>query len=143
MSDHIPTGTVMGRVHDCLVREFGRLTPGLTDDGRAQLVYLPGGRYATVVVMSSENTVTVRKMVGAPDLTEPGVAEFLLREHSKFLYGRFELNDDHLVVEHTIGVDCLTTALPTAVRAVHSVACDAEQLLQQVEVLGKDEQQLD
>ena len=140
MSDHIPTETVMGRVHDCLVREFGRLTPELIDEGRTQLVYLPGGRYATTVVLSSENTGYVRKALGPADLSEPGVAEFLLREHSKFLFGRFELNDDFIVVEHTIMVDCLTEALPLTVRAVHSIACDAVQLLTQVEVLGTDEQ---
>jgi hypothetical protein len=70
--------------------------------------------------------VTVRKPVGTADFTRPGLADYLLSEHSRWLFGRFERNDHMLVVEHTLSTNSLTAeTLVRVVHAIHDAACTA------------------
>ncbi len=127
MSD--TTTTVMDRVHDMLAAEFGRCATPVSDDG-VQLVHLPGGRFAIVVRMSSDHTVTVSKLVGEPNWELPGLADFLLRDHSRWLFGRFERNGDLLNVEHTLETAGLTSqALAAVIIGVQLATCEAEKTL--------------
>jgi|GEM_PF-6476217 hypothetical protein len=140
MNGDTSTTTPMSFVHEVLTGEFGRMAPELEDDGRVQPVYLPGGRYAVVIGQSSRTTITVRKMIGRPDFDRPGLADYLLTEHSRWLLGRFERNEDALVVEHTLTLDALTPAtLVRTVRAVHEAATDGERTLIAIGALSEDE----
>ena len=134
------THTPMQTVHDVLAAEFGRMAPPLKDDDQVQLVYLPGGRYALFVCQSTETTVSVRKAVGEPDFTRPGLADYLLTDHRRWLFGRFERNDDMLVIEHTLAIDSLTPeTLVRVVRAVHDAAYRAEHMLLTIGAMEADE----
>jgi len=105
----------MQYVHEVLTGEFGRMTAALEDDGRVQPVYLPGGE-------------------------RPGLADFLLTTHSRWLFGRFERNEDLLVVEHSVTTDSLTpTAIVRIARTVHDEAVNAERTLQAIGALSDDE----
>lgn len=139
MNENTTTATPMAFVHDVLSEEFGRMAPELEDNGRLQPVYLPGGRYAVVVAQSSRTTITIRKMIGRPDFDRPGLAGYLLTEHSRWLLGRFERNEDALVVEHTLTLDALTPeTLVRTVRVVHDAATDSERTLVAIGALSED-----
>ncbi len=132
---------VMQKVHDLMGREFGRLAPDLDEAGDVQLVYLPGGDYALVVARSSPSTVTVHKTVGRPDFSIRGLSDYLLREHSTWLFGRLERNGDALAVEHTLHVAELDGgALATAVKSVHEMAVATERFLSAAGALTHDAQ---
>jgi hypothetical protein len=129
----------MVRIHELLTAEFGRMAAELEDDGRLQPVLLPGGTYVVLVEQSSEHTITVRKPVGRPDFTRPGLAAFLLSEPSHWLFGRYGRVDDMLAVEHTLSLDALTPALLSrVVRVVHEAACDAEHTLVAIGALERE-----
>ena len=139
MIDDTTTTAPMDFVHGVLAEEFGRMAPELEDDGRLQPVYLPGGSYAVVIAQSSPTTITIRKLIGRPDFERPGLADYLLSEHSRWLLGRFERNEDTLVVEHTLTLDALTPGtLVRTVRVVHDAATDAERTLVAIGALSND-----
>lgn len=130
----------MAEVHEILSTEFGRLAPELTQDG-TQLVHLPGGAYAVVVHRSTEETITIHKGIGCPQWDRPGLADFLLREHSRWLLARLERNEDMLAVEYTVLIDGLTPAvLRRAVTTVHQAAIGTERLLVSVGALELGEE---
>ena len=136
------TAPTMSHIHELLRQEFGRMAPSLDEDGTTQLVHLPGGRYAVVCRMTTPATITVSKTV-ALDLTfeQPGLADFLLREHADWLFGRFERVGGALRVEHTVTaahVDGET--LRRIVVAVHSSAFRAEGVLASCGVIDVEEE---
>lgn len=129
----------MGDIHDMLAEEFGRCAPGLDDDEDVQLVYLPGGHYAVCVALSSPMSVTIRKKIGCPRFESPGLADFLLRDHASWMFGRYERVDDTLVVEYSMPTAGLTAdGLGHAVLAVHGCAWAAERTLVAAGVLELD-----
>jgi hypothetical protein len=123
---------IMRRVHELAVEAFGRLASPLASGDVIQPIYLPGGAYATTVVPASPDTLAVRQALGPIDLDEPGIAMFLLREHSKWLYGRVEVIDHDLWIVHCLPVwDLSAQTLSRIVLAVHFSACQMEQLLKE------------
>lgn len=119
--------TMMLQVHELAVAEWGRMAAPLAMDGLVQPLHFPAGRYATIVMPASPDTIQIRQPVGRPDLTAPGLAQFLLREHSSWLLGRLELVEDALLVTHVVPLAQLTgEVLCRAVMAVHASACRLE-----------------
>lgn len=139
----IATHITMHDIHGLLVAEIGRLAPPLIDGEDVQLVHLPGGRYATVLRLSSPDTLTVsKKVANTVDFERPGLAAFLMREHSKFIFGRFEcVGEGDLMVEDSIFVDSAVAGeqIMRVVMAVHAIAVEAHKTLIDVGVIEADD----
>lgn len=133
----------MQRVHELLVQEFGRLARPLADEGKLQLLDIPGGRFAVVLRASSEETLTISKAISDNvDFERPGLADFLLHEHADFIFGRFErVGERGLSVEHSVYAEGITgPQLTRVVLVVHSVAAEAYKTLEAVGVIAKTDE---
>ncbi|MCP9491661.1 MAG: hypothetical protein MSC31_17565 [Solirubrobacteraceae bacterium MAG38_C4-C5] len=134
--------TTMECVHELAVQEFGRLAPPLAHDDSVQLLHLPGGEFAVVVLLSSPETLTVRKAVArGVDFERPGLADFLMREHAELIFGRFErVEENTLSVEHSVFAEAITgSQLARVALAVHEAALGAYKTLLAVGVIDEED----
>lgn len=130
-----PRTATMQHVHEITTREFGRLARPLSEDGDGyvQAIDLPGAQYALSLCMTGDETLTVSLLVhDSVDYDRPGLAPYLLREHSRFLFGRYErVGEAGLAIEHTVFADPTISdgLIKRLVLAIHSSTIDTIQTL--------------